>query len=192
MQRARSRGPTGVSASEAVGREGDFLTWFLHARAQGTRGQVQGGEIGHRSVLPGGARGDHGGGREGARAPQRMPFYALPLDLPAAPLFQDAMEKNAIPQVPIGRSFASSTARRSTRRCGAVDERSSSRACLDFSSCTTSASPKTTFSWRRTPPSLGSRATNLRLSDHVPVPEGRGRATRAVRVRPRRERVARR
>lgn len=32
---------------------------------------------------------------------ERMPFLLLGLDLPAAPLFKDALEKNIIPQVPI-------------------------------------------------------------------------------------------
>ncbi len=32
---------------------------------------------------------------------ERVPFLMLALDLPAAPLFKDAMEKITIPQVPV-------------------------------------------------------------------------------------------
>lgn len=32
---------------------------------------------------------------------ERVPFLLLGLDLPAAPLFKDVLEKNIIPQVPI-------------------------------------------------------------------------------------------
>lgn len=34
---------------------------------------------------------------------ERVPFLLLGLDLPAAPLFKDAMEKNIIPQVGVRR-----------------------------------------------------------------------------------------
>lgn len=41
--------------------------------------------------------------RDGAVADieERSPFYLLGLDLPAAPLFSDALQKNIIPQVPL-------------------------------------------------------------------------------------------
>jgi U4/U6.U5 tri-snRNP-associated protein 2 len=40
-------------------------------------------------------------GGDPSAAPDKMPFYMLALDLPPAPLFQDVMEKNIIPQVPL-------------------------------------------------------------------------------------------
>ena len=105
--------------------------------------------------------------------PQRMPFYALPLDLPAAPLFQDAMEKNAIPQVPIGRllrKFDGETEHETVRG----GRRTFKLARLPrFLIVHHKRFTKNNFFLEKNPTIVNFPVRNLRLSDHVPVPEGR-------------------
>ena len=140
--------------------------------AQGTRGQVQGGEIGHRSVLPGELEVTTVEDGKAPAPPQRMPFYALPLDLPAAPLFQDAMEKNAIPQVPIGRllrKFDGETEHETVRG----GRRTFKLARLPrFLIVHHKRFTKNNFFLEKNPTIVNFPVRNLRLSDHVPVPEG--------------------
>ena len=150
----------------------DFLTWFLHAAHRELGGKSKGarsvidrcfqGELEVTTVEDGKA----------PAPPQRMPFYALPLDLPAAPLFQDAMEKNAIPQVPIGRllrKFDGETEHETVRG----GRRTFKLARLPrFLIVHHKRFTKNNFFLEKNPTIVNFPVRNLRLSDHVPVPEG--------------------
>jgi len=84
----------------------DFLSWLLHQLHQDLSGKKKGGKSVINRCFQGELEVTTVGGGAGADAdadakPETMPFYMLALDLPQAPLFQDVMEKNIIPQVPL-------------------------------------------------------------------------------------------
>ncbi|MCO5602635.1 hypothetical protein L7F22_056769 [Adiantum nelumboides] len=81
----------------------------------------------------------------------RSPFFLLTIDLPTPPVFQDSIEKNIIPQVPIGQVSPSTTASRSKRPV-ARSSASSVSSFLPLSYCTLGASQRTTLSRSATRP----------------------------------------
>ena len=95
--------PDGRTALPPV-RQGDpvaFLTWLLHELHTALGGGKRFGSSVIDASLQGRVRSvavDEAGA-EGEE--ESTPFYLLGLDLPPPPLFQDVMEKNIIPQVPL-------------------------------------------------------------------------------------------
>lgn len=79
---------------------GGFLMWLLHELHRDLSGKKKGGKSIINRCFQGELEVGTVGGDPSAE-PETMPFYMLALDLPQAPLFQDVMEKNAIPQVPL-------------------------------------------------------------------------------------------
>ena len=91
----------------------DFMRWLMHALHRETRrgdgrgsvvddcfaGEMETFTTGEPQPLDGGETADNLTAASVKRAV--IPFRMLALDLPPPPLFQDAMEKNIIPQVPI-------------------------------------------------------------------------------------------
>ena len=84
----------------------DFLAWLLNALHTGLGGtRKPGSSIIHKALQgtvqvttrkAGAQEGDEGGVETKA-----LPFLYLTVDVPAAPLFKDALERNIIPQVPL-------------------------------------------------------------------------------------------
>ena len=88
---------------DAQGDPVEFLTWLLHTLhrdlggSKKPRSSIVARCFQGQLVVTTEAAGDGGAGP----VDEDVPFYMLSLDLPPAPLFQDAMEKNVIPQVPL-------------------------------------------------------------------------------------------
>ena len=88
----------------------EFLAWVLDTLGKGGRAMKQVTDACFRgavrvTTLAGAAPGSGGGGSGGGSSAV-VPFSMLSLDLPAASLFPDALEKNIIPQVPLQQLLA--------------------------------------------------------------------------------------
>ena len=187
FMQAAMRSSANRFAADAQSDPVEFLSWFLHAAH---RELVKSGRVakGGQSVVnrcfqgelevttvgeePTGAGGGSGGGGSGdaPATTTRMPFHVLPLDLPPAPLFQDVMEKNAIPQVAIGQIL---------RKFDGVTETESPRGGRKtfriarlprFLVVHVKRFARNTFFLEKNPTIVTFPVRGLRLSDHVPTP----------------------
>ena len=146
----------------------DFMQWLMHALHRETK--RGGGSVvddcfaGELEVVTAGEPDVDGETASAASAASSAvkrtstPFRVLALDLPPAPLFQDALEKNIIPQVPIAdllRKYDGAS-RTPTPRGGTRTFRFTKNAFFREKNPTIVTFP------------VGGRP--LRLADHVPVP----------------------
>jgi U4/U6.U5 tri-snRNP-associated protein 2 len=150
----------------------DFMTWLLNTLHRDLSGKMKGGSSvinhcfqGELEVTSVGRPGETG---ESAK----MPFYTLALDLPPPPLFQDAMENNFIPQVPLSqilRKFDGETPHEVLRPTPGVKTYKISRLprylIVHYKRFT-----KNNFFVEKNPTIVTFPVKSLRLGDHVPVP----------------------
>jgi len=80
----------------------DFLAWLLNALHTALGGTKKGGSSVIHRALQGTVRiSTLKAGSDGEEDVKEVPFLYLTVDVPAAPLFKDALERNIIPQVPL-------------------------------------------------------------------------------------------
>ena len=151
----------------------EFLSWLLNTLNADLSGKKRGGASVVSRCFQGELEVTNAGLAYQDDPPVRMPFFMLSLDLPAAPLFQDAMEKNTIPQVPlfqILRKFDGETEhevlRPEPRRKRYKLARLPKYLIVHHKRFT-----KNNFFVEKNPTIVTFPVKNLQLSDHVPVPK---------------------
>ena len=151
----------------------EFLSWLLNTLNADLSGKKRGGKSIVSRCFQGELEVTNAGLAYQDDPPVRMPFFMLSLDLPAAPLFQDAMEKNTIPQVPlfqILRKFDGETEhevlRPEPRRKRYKLARLPRYLIVHHKRFT-----KNNFFVEKNPTIVTFPVKNLQLSDHVPVPK---------------------
>uniref|UniRef100_A0A7S0R5S7 Ubiquitinyl hydrolase 1 n=1 Tax=Chlamydomonas leiostraca TaxID=1034604 RepID=A0A7S0R5S7_9CHLO len=156
----------------------DFFSWLLNAlHADLTGGKVKKPSIitqcfqGELEVVTeaGTGKGKAAGASEDVV--ERTPFLLLGLDLPAAPLFKDSLEKNIIPQVPIFNimrkfdgEYVTDDIRAGRRRFRVT--RLPQFMCLHMKRFT-----KNNFFVEKNPTIVNFPVKNMELKDIIPLPE---------------------
>jgi len=80
----------------------DFLAWLLNALHTALGGTKKPGSSIIHKAFQGSVRiTSHKAGDDGETEVKETPFLYLTVDVPPAPLFKDALERNIIPQVPL-------------------------------------------------------------------------------------------
>uniref|UniRef100_A0A7S0XB69 Ubiquitinyl hydrolase 1 n=1 Tax=Mantoniella antarctica TaxID=81844 RepID=A0A7S0XB69_9CHLO len=156
---------------DAQGDPMEFLMWLLHTLHHDLSGKKKGGKSVINRCFQGELEVTTVGG-DAAVAPEKMPFYMLALDLPQAPLFQDVMEKNTIPQVPlyqILQKFDGETEYEVLR--GGRKKFKVSR-LPRYLIVHHKRFTRNNFFVEKNPTIVTFPVKNLQLSDHIPVPNG--------------------
>lgn len=155
---------------------GAFMMWLLHQLHQDLSGKKP-GQKGGKSIINRCFQGElevSVVGGDPAAAPDKMPFYMLALDLPQAPLFQDVMEKNAIPQVPlyqILQKFNGEKEYEVVRGGGSTRQKLRVSRLPRYLIVHHKRFTKNNFFVEKNPTIVTFPVKNLQLSDHIPVPK---------------------
>ncbi|KAK9845987.1 hypothetical protein WJX81_007744 [Elliptochloris bilobata] len=151
----------------------DFLSWFLNA----LHADLTGGKRKKPSVISRCFQGEleittEAGADGQTPVPQRTPFLMLGLDLPPAPLYKDALERNIIPQVPIFELLRKFDGERLLDDIKAGRRRYRLTRLPAFLVVHMKRFTKNNFFLEKNPTIVNFPVRNLELRDIVPVPEG--------------------
>ena len=164
MQAVRNRSKDAFGAETGNHDAAQFLRWLLNEliRDEKKRGEK-------RSVIQSCFQGEVEI-IDDSSASRASPFLMLSMDLPNAPLFQDVMEKNIIPQVSLERAllkkFDGVTADPKTRRRFKITKLPN-YLIVNYSRFT-----KNNFFVEKNPTIVTFPTRGLNLADHIPVPRG--------------------
>ncbi|CAL8469242.1 g8783 [Coccomyxa elongata] len=161
----------------------DFLSWFLNT----VHADLTGGKRKKASIISRCFQGEleitteAGTGKaalpnaqgEVTDLVERVPFLMLALDLPPAPLYKDALEKNIIPQVPIFELLRKFDGARIHDDIKAGRRRYRLTRLPAYLVLHMKRFTKNNFFWEKNPTIVNFPVRNLELRDVVPVPTGK-------------------
>jgi U4/U6.U5 tri-snRNP-associated protein 2 len=171
MQAVRNRSKDAFGAETGIHDAAQFLRWLLNElirdeKKRGNASVVQSCFQGEVEIID-----DSSIDRATETSTSRAsPFLMLSMDLPNAPLFQDVMEKNIIPQVSFERAllkkFDGVTADPKTQRRFKITKLPN-YLIVNYSRFT-----KNNFFVEKNPTIVTFPTRGLNLADHIPVPKG--------------------
>ena len=166
MQAVRNRSKDAFGAETGNHDAAQFLRWLLNEliRDEKKRGNSK------QSVIQSCFQGEVEIIDDSGAESRSSPFLMLSMDLPNAPLFQDVMEKNIIPQVSLERAllkkFDGVTADPKTQRRFKITKLPN-YLIVNYSRFT-----KNNFFVEKNPTIVTFPTRGLNLADHIPVPKG--------------------
>ena len=166
MQAVRNRSKDAFGAETGNHDAAQFLRWLLNEliRDEKKRGNSK------KSIIQSCFQGEVEIIDDSGAESRSSPFLMLSMDLPNAPLFQDVMEKNIIPQVSLERAllkkFDGVTADPKTQRRFKITKLPN-YLIVNYSRFT-----KNNFFVEKNPTIVTFPTRGLNLADHIPVPKG--------------------